>query len=242
MDISSELVDLIVHVTNKAISQIQYSNGPLLSFMTIETGAGGRGEKDFPDGTSDEDIVEVASIEGVQRFALMSSGNMQTDMGQVPVLLCHAAERGDPSGYVLAQRFVPNAESVYGELEGQIDLVQVQQNHFRFAPFRISDDSTRNSVLLQESLVRFAKRMMAQAFGDPDPRVLTVALTALEEESEADGSFSYVHQGTGTHIRVTLVYRNNAFLPVELSQISEGGDATELGDELRNAILGVYQQ
>jgi len=118
----------------------------------------------------------------------------------VPVLLIHAAERGDPSGYVLAQKFVPSGGAGYGAPEGQIDLVQVQQNHFRYAPFRIAADPTKNTVLLQEALVRFWKRMMKQAFRDEDPRLYTVALTALEEESEADGSFSYVHAEINTHI------------------------------------------
>lgn len=77
MDISPELVSLIVDSTNKAIPSIQNTNGPLLSFIAIEAADGTRGDKSFPNGTNDDDIVGVASIEGVQRFALLSSGTMQ---------------------------------------------------------------------------------------------------------------------------------------------------------------------
>ena len=137
----------------------------------------------------------------------MSSGSLQTPTGDVPVLLVHAAERGDPSGLILAQRFVSDHDTVYAEPEGQIDKVQVQQNHFRHVPFRISPDSTQNVILLQESFVRFAKRMMTQAFHDQDPRVLSVSLTAVDEVDEADASFNYVHQDSQTHLKATLVYR-----------------------------------
>jgi len=241
MDISPELVSLIVDSTNKAIPPIQNTNGPLLSFVTIEAADGTRGDKDFPNGTSDEDIVAVASVGGVQRFALLSSGTMQIGPDQVPVLLIHAAERGDPSGYILAQKFVPSGGASFGEPDGQIDLIQIQQNHFRYAPFQVTPDPTKNTVLLQEALVRFGKRLMSQAFRDEDPRLYTVALTALEEESEADASFSYVHAETNTHIKVTLVYRENAFLPVELVELNSDGATSDLRDELRSQILAVYQ-
>ena len=241
MDISSELVRLIVDSTNKAIPSILRTNGPLLSFIVIEAADGTRGEKDFPNGTNDHDIVAVASMEGVQRFALLSSGTVQAGTDQVRVLLIHAAERGDPSGYVLAQRFLSSQSASYDAPDGQIDVVQVQQNHFRHAPFQITGDPTRNTVLLQEALVRFGKRMMKQAFSDEDPRLYTVALTALEEEDEADASFSYMHAETDTHIKVALVYRENAFLPVEVSELNRAGDSSELRDDLRSQILAVYQ-
>ena len=241
MNLSNELVNLVVDATNKAIANVQHTDGPLRSFLTIETPDGGRGEKELPDGSSDEDLVRAASMEGVQRFALLSSGSMQTDAGTVPVLLIHAAERGDPSGHVLAQRFVPGASRAFAELDGQIEVIQPQQNHFRFAPFRISDDPSSNAFLLQESFVRFAKRMMTEAFGDPDPRVLSVALTMVYEEDEADASFSYVHEESATLIRVTMVNRNNAFLPVSLVRLDGDGNESELPEHLSSRILSIYQ-
>lgn len=241
MKISPELVSLIVDCTNKAIAGIQGTNGPLLSFVTIEGPDGTRGEKDYPSGTTDEDIVAVASIEGVQRLALVSSGTVQVDGDQAAVLLIHAAERGDPGGYVLAQRFISNGGATYAAPDGQIDLIQMQQSYFKYAPFQITPDPTKNTVLLQEALVRFGKRMMSEAFDDPDPRLYTVALTALEEEAEADASFSYVHADTNTHIKITLVYRENAFLPVALEELDSAGGTSELSDALRSRILAFYQ-
>ena len=51
----------------------------------------------------------------------------------------------------------------------------------------------------------------------------------------------YVHASTNTRIQVTLVYRDNAFLPVTLLELDATGGTTELQDELRNQILAVYQ-
>ncbi len=240
MNISTELVDLIVHATNKAIPAIQFTDGPLLSFIVIESADGMRGEKDYPHGTTDDDLVAAASIEGVQRFALMSSGSLQTGEGSVPVLLIHAAERGDPSGFVLGQRFVANQSPLYAEPQGQIEVLQVQENHFRQAPFAVSPDPARNGALLQESLVRFAKRLMGQAFHDDDPRVLSVALSVIDGEPEASGSFGYVHEPTQTLLQLKIAYRENRFVPLDLSRIDPDGGVEDAPEELKDAILAVY--
>jgi hypothetical protein len=199
-----------------------------------------RGEKEYPHGTNDDDLIAAASMEGVQRFALVSSGSVQTPEGTVPVLLIHAAERGDPKGFVLAQRFVPGQDPVYTQPDGAIEVIQAQDSHFRFAPLEIAPDPERNGVLLQESLVRFAKRLMGQAFGDEDPRVLSVALSVIEGEKEPQGSFGYVHGPSETMLRVEIAYRENRFIPVALKCIGLDGSMEAAPDELVDAILAVY--
>ena len=240
MNLSEELVNLVVDVTNKAIPLIEGTNGPLQSFLTIETADGMRGEKEYPHGTNDDDLIAAASMEGVQRFALVSSGSVQTSQGTAPVLLIHAAERGDPKGFVLAQRFVPGQDPVYTQLEGAIEVIQAQDTHFRFAPPEITSDRERNGILLQESLVRFAKRLMGQAFGDDDPTVLSVALSVVEGEQEAQGSFGYVHGPSETMLRVDIAYRENRFIPTALQQIGVDGSMDAAPEELVDAILAVY--
>ena len=44
MNLSNELVALVVDATNKAIANVQHTDRPLLSFLTIETPDGMRGE------------------------------------------------------------------------------------------------------------------------------------------------------------------------------------------------------
>ena len=78
MAISAELIRIVDYSVNQAIDSTMNTDGPLLSFMNMELIDGKFGTKEFPDGTTDDDLIRVASLPYVQRYVLLTSGKMQT--------------------------------------------------------------------------------------------------------------------------------------------------------------------
>lgn len=239
MELSRELVALIEHAANRAVPSILGTDGPLASFVMIQSPDGQVGIKELGGATTDDDLVAAAATPGVMRFVFAHSGRVQTAEGEAPVVLFTAAERGDPSAYILAQPFVPGRSPAFGEPQGGITLLQGAESHFRHVPARVVDDARDNAIILQEHFRRFARRLVSRAFGDDDPEVTHVTFTLVDGEEAADASFLYRH-GSGTVMKLSFELRDNVFAPAWFQEMDDQGELSGLDPELGDALLRAY--
>lgn len=241
MDISFELNRLVEYATNQAIDSVINSDGPLLSFMCIDGIDGTFGKKDFPQGTTDDDIIAIASLPGVQRYALLTSGKMESESGQIPALLVAAAERGDPTGILLVQKFMAGQSPVFSQPDGHISPAQIQENFFKHAPPHQMGDDDQGSLLMNEAFKRFATRLMKRAFREPEPRISSITVMIAGGKIDGEASFFYVHGETGAMVKVTFTETDNVFVLHQVSKLDDKGVFSDLEAELLNPILNAYQ-
>ena len=212
VDISAELIRIVDYSVNQAIGSILNTDGPLLSFMNMDLIDGKFGTKEFPDGTTDDDLITLASLPYAQRYALLTSGKMQSESVQVPTLLVVAAERGDPTGFLFVQKFTAGQSPVFSELDGNTFPAQTQENFFKHAPPHQMGDDGQGAVLIQEAFKRFGIRLMKRAFHEPEPRVSSITAMIADGKISGESSFSYVHGASGAMIKVTFAEEENTFV------------------------------
>ena len=241
MDISFELIRLVNYAANQAIGSVLNTDGPLLSFMCMDIIDGKFGTKEYPEGTTDDDLIAVASLPGVQRYALMTSGKMQSETETVPTVMVIAAERGDPTGFLFVQKFTAGQSPVFSEPDGNIVPVQTQENFFRHAPPHDFGDDAGGAVMINDAFKRSAHRLMKRAFNEPEPRVSSIMVVIAGGKIEGELSFFYVHGETGTMVKVAFTEEDNVFVLQQIQKMDGEGKFSDLEDELKNPIFDAYQ-
>ena len=242
VDISAELIRIVDYSVNQAIGSILNTDGPLLSFMNMDLIDGKFGTKEFPDGTTDDDLITLASLPYAQRYALLTSGKMQSESVQVPTLLVVAAERGDPTGFLFVQKFTAGQSPVFSELDGNTFPAQTQENFFKHAPPHQMGDDGQGAVLIQEAFKRFGIRLMKRAFHEPEPRVSSITAMIADGKISGESSFSYVHGASGAMIKVTFAEEENTFVLCQVLKMDDQGKFGDLEDELLNPIQEAYHK
>ncbi len=241
MDISFELIRIVDYSIDQAIDKIMNTDEALLSFMNIDMIDGQFGTKEFPDGTTDDDLISVASLPLVQRYVLLTSGKMQSENGSIPILMVIAAERGDPTGFLFVQRFTSGQSPLYSETDGRTFPAQTQENFFKHAPPHRMGDDQQGSLLITEAFKRFGRRLMKRAFNDPEPKISTIMVMLVDGKIEGEASFFYVHGKSGTTIKVTFTQEENVFVLQQVLKMDDQGKSSDLEDELKTPILDTYQ-
>lgn len=171
----------------------------------------------------------------------MTSGQMQSEDGPIPILMAFAAERGDPTGFLFVQAFNAGQSPVFSTPDGKIYPARTQENVFRHAPPHQMGNDEKGALLINDAFKRFAIRLMKRAFDEPEPMVSAISVVIVGGKIEGEASFFYVHGESGTMMKVTFTEEDNVFVLGEAVKVDDQGKISNLEDELMAPILRSYQ-